>query len=269
MYLTLRWGIEMAEEQSPKGLLAKEMMQPQPDAGKPAPVVMLGDKAFVGVEHGSRYTIDEADKQALDRLAQRFGVWYEGSGGDVESSGLFGSKDAYAGSWDDKFAQTIKGHPPEFLYTLFTNVDANQQDKILTNPDKTIFESVMAAQDAISPLKGRNFDEKTLREFLSKSSQDGINFVDMAKAPATPENVEKFLRTGEQLMWPEEGEQYTSAAGKMAQRANEMRQEFLLSQPGGVYVVGSDHLEALKNRAAPDAEKRMWDEEAAKRKESD
>ena len=71
-------------------------------------------------------------------------------------------------------------------------------------------------------------------------------------------------------MWPDEGwENYPNPAGKLAQRANEMRQEFLLSQPGGVYVVGSDHLQALKKRAEPDAEKRMWDEEAAKREEKE
>lgn len=260
-----------------EGLLAGEMQKadtaPVEDIkteSKPDSVVMIGDKAFVGVDHGSRANVNEKDKPTLERLAKQYGVWYEGSGGDVESTGFFGPQSAYAGSWDDKFAATVKGHPPEFLYTLFTNVDANKQDEVLTNPDKTIFESIMSAQDAVSPLKGRTFDKGTLQKFLSKASQEGVDFVDMAAAPATPENVEQFLRTGEKLMWPDEGwENYPNPAGKLAQRANEMRQEFLLSQPGGVYVVGSDHLQALKKRAEPDAEKRMWDEEAANRATSE
>ena len=256
-----------------EGLLAGEMRQtetvPVTDIqveAKPDSVVMLGDKAFVGVDHGSNVNVAEKDRFALEQLAKQYGVWYEGSGGDVESSGFFGPQSAYAGSWDDKFAATVKGHPPEFLYTLFTNVDANKQEQVLTDSDKTIFESIMSAQDAVSPLKGRNFDKNTLQKFLSKASQEGVNFIDMAAAPATPENVEQFLRTGEKLMWPEEGwENYPNPAGKLAQRANELRQEFLLSQPSGVYVVGSDHLQALKKRAEPNAEKRMWNEEAVTR----
>ena len=55
-------------------------------------------------------------------------------------------------------------------------------------------------------------------------------------------NVESFLKRGEKLMW-ESGD---TQARKMADKANESRQRWLLNQPKGVFFVGSDHLEMLK-----------------------
>jgi hypothetical protein len=69
--------------------------------------------------------------------------------------------------------------------------------------------------------------------------------LDESKVVATKENVDKFIGRGEQLMWPKNWEQYPNPAGKLALKANDYRDKWLLSQTEGVYFVGSDHIKAL------------------------
>ena len=52
-----------------------------------------------------------------------------------------------------------------------------------------------------------------------------------------------FIRRGEKEMW----ESGSTPAKKMADKANKHRDMWLLSQPKGVYFVGSDHLKDLKS----------------------
>jgi hypothetical protein len=211
-------------------------------------VLFVGQrKAIVGSEHGKPIKLPPEDRQRVLAIAEKFGVQYEGDGGDVAANEpLFGSKANYDGSWDAEFAASISGYPPEFLYTLFTNVAVNKQEQALTNPDKSIFDSIMQAQGKVGFFKDRRFSRQTLKEFLRRCSQEGVSLTQMAEAKATPAQVKAFLSTGERLMWPDNWQEYPNPAGKMAEKANTARQRFLKSAQRGVFVVGEDHIEAIK-----------------------
>jgi hypothetical protein len=177
-------------------------------------------------------------------MVEKYGAYYEGAGGD-KSDAI-----KYQGSWDDKASKEVKGYPKEFLYTLFTNSNVNNQKKNLTQPDKTIFDSALAAQGKWGYFKDRKFDADTLKQFLSASGM-----LDKSKQPATESNVKKFIDEGEGLMWPKNWEEYPNPAGKLAQKASEYRTNWLKSQKEGVYFVGSDHMKELNkpkaNETAP------------------
>jgi len=210
-------------------------------------VVYIGpNKVLIGVEHGKEAKLTAEAKQKVADIAEKHGLWYEGDGGDIApNKKIFGSKGAYDGSWDAKFAKQVKGYPSEFLYTLFTNTAINKQQDRLTSPRKSIFASIMDAQDAVGYFKDRNFDASTLRKFLSDCGSVGIDFLAMSQNKATAENVKRFLKAGERLMWPTNWKEYPNKAGKQAQKVEKKRVEFLLSAPNGVYIVGKDHLKQI------------------------
>lgn len=183
---------------------------------------------FVGQEHGIKVELPPNIKSATDK----YGAYYEGTGGD-KLPGV-----TYKGSWDDAAAKSVKGYPAEFLYTIFTNTDINKQKEILPS-DNTIFDSLLKNQDKFGYFKNRKFDQATLTKFLKSM---GPEFLQDSKKTATKENVAAFLNRGEDIMWNSDD----TPARQMANKANESRQRWLLSQPRGVYFVGSDHLQDLK-----------------------
>jgi hypothetical protein len=191
--------------------------------------------AYVGQEHGKKTVVPQWVKQ----IAEKYGAYYEGDGGD-KLAGI-----TYKGSWDDKASKEVKGYPKEFIYTLFTNTKVNGQKQILTQPDKTIFDSALDTQDKWGYFKGRKFSADTLTQFLKAAGM-----LDKSKVEATESNVKKFMDEGERLMWPKNWEEYPNPAGKLAQKANDYRDKWLLSQTEGVYFVGSDHLKALNKKSA-------------------
>jgi hypothetical protein len=65
-----------------------------------------------------------------------------------------------------KFQKTIKGYPPEFLYTVFTNTEVNKQENNLTKPGMTILEAINKAQDKVGYFKDRKFTAQTIQKFL-------------------------------------------------------------------------------------------------------
>lgn len=183
---------------------------------------------FVGQEHGKDIKLPSEIKN----LANQVGAFYEGAGGDK----LSGIK--YKGSWDDLASKSVKGYPSEYLYTIFTNTDVNKQKDALVS-NSTIFDSILKNQQQIGYFKDRRYGPKELNSFLESMGQE---FLSDSQKAATEKNVESFLKRGEKLMW-ESGD---TKARKMADKANESRQRWLLSQPKGVFFVGSDHLEMLK-----------------------
>ena len=211
-----------------------------------------GNKAYVGVEHGKKANVSPEDAKKLADIAKQYGAYYEGIGGDVDAMNFL-PKTAYKGSWDTLMQKNVEGYPPEFLYSLFTNVAVNKQDNALTAPNKTIFDAILLAQDKVSALKGRTFTADTLKEFLQGASEKSADLLALSNQPATKANVKQFLSTGENLMWPEtDNPNQISRAGALAQKANTQRQKFLLNQPGGVFVVGSDHIRDLRKLAKPE-----------------
>lgn len=204
------------------------------------------DKAYVGVEHGKKPSIPAEDMERLKSIASKHGAWFEGTGGDKKSIGLEGR--VFKGSWDNKMQKRISGYPPEFLYTLFTNTQVNKQADAITNASSTIFDSILKAQDKVGYLKGRKFDSQTLKDFLVGASGGSADLLALSQKNASPENVKRFLSAGERLMWPSNWEQAPNNAGKLAKKVNDKRQEFLVEQPAGVYMVGSDHIKDIKQK---------------------
>jgi hypothetical protein len=183
---------------------------------------------FVGQAHGKDAPIPPQVKAAINQ----YGAWYEGDGGD-KMKGV-----SYTGSWDDALAKDVKGYPKEFLFVIFTNTEVNEQKKILVGAG-TIFDRLLKTQGEYGYFKGRKFSAETLTDFLKTM---GAEYLKRSKAEATKQNVNAFISMGEKDMW----ESGTTSARKMADKANKYRDMWLLSQPEGVYFVGSDHLKDLR-----------------------
>lgn len=183
---------------------------------------------FVGQEHGTKVDLPSDIKLAT----MKYGAFYEGDGKDKIPDV------SYKGSWDDVAAKSVKGYPVEFLCTIFTNTDVNRQKEFLKGND-IIFDSLLKNQDKFGYFKDRKFDKGTLTNFLQSMGQE---FLQESKKQATSKNVSSFIDKGEKTMW----ESDDTSARQMANKANESRQKWLLSQPKGVFFVGSDHLQDLK-----------------------
>lgn len=203
-------------------------------------------KAYVGVEHGKKLSIPSKDAEKVKAIAREHGAWVEGSNGDSEVAGI--DRKDINGSWDDEFQKKIKGYPPEFLYTIFTNTEVNKQEKNLTKPGMTILEAINKAQNKVGYFKDRKFTSDTVKKFLIAASEDDTNLFSMAQEKATKENVKDFLMAGEDLMWPDNWDEYPNKAGKLAKKVNDQRQDFLVKQSSGVFFVGSDHIKDLKKK---------------------
>ncbi len=205
-----------------------EVRMPRPKAEGGSVYSPRPGLVFVGQEHGAPADVP----QEIRDLANQVGAFYEGSGGDKLPD------IRYRGSWDDAASKSVKGYPPEYLYTIFTNTDVNRQKDALVG-DGTIFNNLLKNQQQVGYFKDRRFNRKDLSNFLRSM---GPEFLRDSQNPATESNVEDFLKRGEQLMW-ESGD---TPARQLADRANESRQRWLLNQPKGVFFMGSDHLQKLK-----------------------
>ena len=211
-------------------------------------VIFLNDKAaIVGQEHGKKLKLSSDDAEKIKTIADQHGAWYEGNGMDQElTKGII---DDYQGSWDDDLlSPAIKGYPAAFLYVLFSNIKENDtvEGKIGSDPDSTIFDRILNTQPSTNYFPDRQFDADTLKKFLQSVSEGPYDFVQMSQAPATEQNVAKFFKLGEKLMWPDNWEEYPNRAGRVAKSVNDLRDKFLASRKRGVYVAGSDHLKSVQ-----------------------
>jgi predicted nucleotidyltransferase len=211
-------------------------------------VVFIGnDTAIVGQEHGKRLQLSDSDAEQVRAIAQQHGAWYEGNGMDRELTA--GIIDDYEGSWDDDLlSPAIKGYPAPFLYVLFSNIKENDtvEGKIGFDPESTIFDRILSTQPSANYFPDRKFDAETLEKFLRTVSEGDHDFVQMSQAPATENNVRKFFTLGERLMFPENWAEYPYRAGRVAKSVNDLRDRFLATRKRGVYVAGSDHLQAVQ-----------------------
>jgi predicted GNAT family acetyltransferase/phage gp37-like protein len=212
-------------------------------------VIFLNDAAaVVGQEHGKKLKLSPDDTEKIKAIADQHGAWYEGNG--MDQAFTKGVIDQYQGSWDDDLLSSkITGYPAAFLYVLFSNIKENDtvKGKIGSDPDSTIFDRILDTQPSTNYFPDRRFDAKTLKKFLQSVSEGPYDFVQMSQAPATEQNVAKFFKLGEQLMWPDNWEEYPNRAGQVAKSVNDLRDKFLASRKRGVYVAGSDHLTAVRN----------------------
>lgn len=214
----------------------------------PYGVIFSGKRVYVGSGHGKTPQFSSEIKDLITRAADKYGIWYEGDGGDVKSfTPIFGSKYNYKGSWDDDLAKGIHGYPMPFMTPFFSNVDVNKQYEKIESPNKSIFDSLLSSQDTLNYFKDkRKYDSKQLTEFLKFISEKGVDFVKLANMPATLENAKKFFKEGEKLAWPYNWQTYPNKIGKLVKASEEIRNLYLLRRESGVYVVGAGHLLELK-----------------------
>ena len=200
----------------------------------------------VGQAHGQPLELSPDTLKKIQDIAAKHGAWYEGNGTD--RSYTKGQIDRYVGSWDDEVAKTASPNDPKWLYVLFANVDENNRvQRVGVDPKDTIFNRLLAgAQD--NSFQGIGYTAQALQKFLQMASEGKYDFVKMSQQPATQENLTRFLKAGEALMWPSNWEQYPNRAGKIAKAATvDVRDQYLATRKAGVYVTGSGHLKAVQN----------------------
>ena len=209
-------------------------------------VFLNPDTVVVGQEHGQPLELSPDTLKKVQAIAAKHGAYYEGNGTD--RSYTKGQIDRYAGSWDDEVAKTASPNDPKWLYVLFANVDENNRvQRVGVDPKDTIFNRLLAgAQD--NSFQGIGYTAQALQKFLQMASEGKYDFVKMSQQPATQENLTRFLKAGEALMWPSNWEQYPNRAGKIAKAATvDVRDQYLATRKAGVYVTGSGHLKAVQN----------------------
>jgi phage gp37-like protein len=200
----------------------------------------------VGQAHGQPLELSPDTLKKIQAIAAKHGAWYEGNGTD--RSYTKGQIDRYVGSWDDEVAKTASPNDPKWLYVLFANVDENNRvQRVGVDPNDTIFNRLLTtAQD--NSFQGIGYTAQALQKFLQMASEGKYDFVKMSQQPATQQNLTRFLKAGESLMWPSNWEQYPNRAGKIAKAATvDVRDQYLATRKAGVYVTGSGHLKAVQN----------------------
>lgn len=214
----------------------------------PYGVIFDGKKAYVGSPHGKAITLSDELKENILSIAKKYGIWYEGNGGDIKPNvKLFGNKKDYEGSWDEEFAKTVKGYPIQFMGGMFANVEANDMVTKFTDPALSIFDSLIKHQKGNKYFEDRNYKECDLTKFLVAGSEDSVDLLKLSKLPATKDNVHKFLTTGEKLAWPKNWMEYPNKLGKLSKKVEDARNSYLLNCKSGVYITGAGHLlELLK-----------------------
>ena len=201
---------------------------------------------IVGQAHGQPLELSPDTLKKIQAIAAKHGAYYEGNGTD--RSYTKGQIDRYVGSWDDEVAKTASPNDPKWLYVLFANVDENNRvQRVGVDPKDTIFNRLLTtAQD--NSFQGIGYTAQALQKFLQMASEGKYDFVKMSQQPATQQNLTRFLKAGESLMWPSNWEQYPNRAGKIAKAATvDVRDQYLATRKAGVYVTGSGHLKAVQN----------------------
>jgi len=209
-------------------------------------IVNEGKKAFVGMDHGE---VPLISKDLLVRLLPiaELGLYYEGISNGPDQKIMEPLLGKYTGGFDYMAEKSISGHPPEFLYALFSNKPPESISDYITDTTgkKTIFEMMIKAGNDISSLKkARPPNAETVKKFLTSISTRKIDFLGMAFLNiATKDNVIRFIKLGASQMWPTNWESYPNPAGKVAKKANDFRDNWCATKsPNGLYTIGSGHL---------------------------
>jgi phage gp37-like protein len=200
----------------------------------------------VGQAHGQPLELSPNTLKQIQAIAAKHGAWYEGNGTDRGYTK--GQIDRYVGSWDDEVAKTADSNDPKWIYVLFANVNENNRvQRVGVDPRDTIFNRLLdTAKD--NSYQGIGYTSQALQKFLQMASEGKYDFVKMSQQPATQENLTRFLKAGEALMWPSNWKQYPNKAGKIAKAATvDVRDQYLATRKAGVYVAGFGHLKAVQN----------------------
>jgi phage gp37-like protein len=246
---TVHRDLRMGQEED---VIYLEDQMPQPSQGVAegklveSAVFLNPTTVVVGQAHGQPLELSPDTLKKIQAIAAKHGAWYEGNGTD--RSYTKGQIDRYVGSWDDEVAKTASPNDPKWLYVLFANVDENNRvQRVGVDPKDTIFNRLLTtAQD--NSFQGIGYTSQALQNFLQMASEGKYDFLKMSQQPATQQNLTRFLKAGEALMWPSNWEQYPNRAGKIAKAATvDVRDQYLATRKAGVYVTGSGHLKAVQN----------------------
>jgi phage gp37-like protein len=213
---------------------------------KDSAIFLNPNTVIVGQQHGQPLKLSPNTLKQIQAIAAKHGAWYEGNGTDRGYTK--GQIDRYVGSWDDEVAKTANSNDPKWIYVLFANVDENNRvQRVGIDPNDTIFNRLLTtAQD--NSYQGIGYTSQALQKFLQMASEGKYDFLKMSQQPATQENLTRFLKAGEALMWPRNWKQYPNKAGKIAKAATvDVRDQYLATRKAGVYVAGRGHLKAVQN----------------------
>lgn len=214
-------------------------------------VMVHGDKIFVGVSHGTTPTFDSKTQKMIQQHIQQHGHWDEGNGGDAEvtrpitgdakSRGSFDedlvNKDLYTDKEGKRFT------PYHHITNLFGNLPGSEQE---SNIAKTLSNDKTSLRDALLKNHHKIFNTHTsegaVNRFLAHAGSD---YEEMAKKPATHENVKAFLSKGTKDAW-EGNNNPDTGVGRMARKVQTERENYLMDRaPAGVYFIGSGHLPSM------------------------
>jgi hypothetical protein len=218
----------------------------------PHGVLFVSDKkVFVGMDHGKLPLISPDLFKNIISIAE-IGLYYEGMSGspDVKlTEPLFGK---YTSGFDYMAENSIRGHPSQYLYALFSNNPPESVSSYIVSNKKgdSIFNAMVKAGNKISSLKKSKPNAKTVKEFLTSISSTNINFLKIAlESEATEENAIEFIKLGANEMWPHgTWQNYSTNAGKVAKKANDFRDSWCAKKgPDGLYTIGSGHLFAISS----------------------
>jgi len=221
-------------------ILNEVLLSEGDNAGK---VIFDGNKAFVGVTHDSPPKMSPKLLKKVKAIGdtEGYGYWYEGNGADEAAiKQVFGDID-FKGSWDEKITPA---EPYKYVYTLFGNVTKNKRiNQVFNGQGTTIYEKILSTYKNWAHEVIKNQDGETLvDEFLKGLGGTALEDV---QQEGTKENIRKFLRSIEQVMWKgwPEG---SGPAFEMAKVAVYERDNWLINNaPAGVYFTGEGHLDSL------------------------
>jgi hypothetical protein len=219
-------------------ILKEILLSEGANAGK---VIFDGNKAFVGVTHDSPPKMSPGLLKKVKAIGDTEGYWFEGNGADEAAiKQVFGDID-FEGSWDEKVKAA---EPYTYVYTLFGNVTKNKRiNQVFNGQGTTIYEKILSTYKNWAHEVIKNQDGKALVDrFLEGLGGTALEDV---QQEGTKENIRKFLRSIEQVMWKgwPEG---SGPAFEMAKVAVYERDNWLINNaPDGVYFTGEGHLDSL------------------------
>jgi hypothetical protein len=221
-------------------LLEEIILNEGENAGK---VIFDGEnKAFVGVTHDSPPKMSPEIFKKVKAIGDSKGYWFEGNGADKTVIEQVFSNINFKGSWDEKITAA---KPYTYVYTLFGNVEENHRvDQVFNGQGKTIYEKILStykswAHEVIKNQGGKDLVDTFLKGLGGTALED-------VQQEGTKENIRKFLRSIEEVMW-KGWPKGSGPAFEMAKIAVYERDNWLIGADDGVYFTGEGHLDSLKD----------------------
>lgn len=216
-------------------------------------VLHVGNKIFVGVNHGKTPDIDSHTRSIVQNHITKYGHWDEGNGGDAEATRPITGDAQSRGSYDEdlinkKLYTNEKGErftPYHALTNMFGNVPRSKAERSVA---RQLTDKSLSLRDAIIKNHTKFFSapasEADVDRFIKEA---GPHFQRMAGKKATTRNVLRFIQRGAKEGWKGNSNPDTGI-GNMIRKSQLERENYLLGSesPAGVYFIGSGHIPSMK-----------------------